>query len=677
MTESSQYCAESPKAAANEPQPTHTATWVIQGAIVRRWLAHLGSSAPYVTAMVISLAFLTFPRYSLFPDVESAWNSVLVYAHVHGLQFGKDIVYPYGPLGFLLIPTFTASTGGGRLCFDVLLCVTVSSALSLLAWRAKPGWRLLILGSFLLVVTNKPYGVQDLLIDFGLLAWGLLCFLEHGRRLSVYVVVFALLAAFSTLAKVTWLVSGTATLCALTIDLVLRKQQRAAVGLLACYTGGLLLFWAWGGQAFGNLASFLTTGLALCRDYDLTMSCAPRGSLFLPALCATILAAGLTLFRGAMAFDQEDGGNARVRRWVLTGWLLFMLFLGWKHGWVRADQHHNFLFVGFLVLFFLVLETLPLSVKSLRFYCQCVGGLGAGLALVLLQMSTQPGGLKWGSMFTQTARTIGTVVHPQKYLSGMQADLASQRKTMDLPGIKRTIGDAGIDVFGNFQTHAVLSGLNLQPRPVFQSYAVYNATLMKLNEDYYFGSRPPAYVLTTLEPIDNRFAALEDSFVFRDLLINYEPCAVEQGFVLMKQRTKERPRMTLVREGSIRAGEKIELAEFGADNLWMEFEPRISALGRVRGALYQLPALRLDVFTGWPTNAVKHFTAPAPMVAAGFLASPELVNDEQLLRFYGENKTIRPNAYSVDFDSGAENCWSERLGYRIYRIENALGPRAR
>ncbi len=628
---------------------------------------------PWLAAILLSLAFLTFPKYSLSVDVESAWESMLAYAHAHGLQFGKDIVYPYGPLGFLLVRTFTPFTDGTRMVFDALLCLSVSSSLCLLAWRLKLAWRVLILAAFLLVVTNKLYGVEDLLIDTGLLGWGLLCFLESGRRFPAYAGAFVLLAGFSSLAKFTWLLSGTVTVCALTVELLLRKKPRLALYVLAGYLGVVVVFWALAGQAIRNLPSFLMTGIAICGDYDLAMSTPPQGGLFMPALCTSLLAAGLILFRCVVAFEGEAQERSRLRRSVVAAWLLASLFLCWKHGWVRADRHHNFLFIGFLTVLFLALEALPVSRKRWLFYCQCAGGFGAGLALVLLQASMQPGSWRWGGMFTRTAETAGILLHPHGYFERLTADLEHQRKTMDLPAVRRAIGNSGIDVFGNFQTHAVLSGLNVQPRPVFQSYVAYNLSLMKLNEEFYFGAHTPKYVLTTLEPIDKHFTPLEDAFVLRNLLINYEPRGLEQGFVLMKQRADERPRLTLLHEGFVKAGQKIGLTNFGADNLWIQVHAELSLFGRLRRALYQVPAVQLDVFTTSPTNAVEHFNAPAPMLAAGFVASPLLVNDEQLLHLYAENKSIRPQAYTVRFDDGGERCWSERLGIRIYRIENTLG----
>src|SRR5512140_3184310 len=63
-----------------------------------RALKRLASSpaAFLLVSAFVTLTFVTIPRYTLATDVESAWSSVLDYAHATGLQFGTELVFPYG-----------------------------------------------------------------------------------------------------------------------------------------------------------------------------------------------------------------------------------------------------------------------------------------------------------------------------------------------------------------------------------------------------------------------------------------------------------------------------------------------------------------------------------------------------------------------------------------------------
>jgi hypothetical protein len=73
----------------------------------RRFIGVLRSSAPALTAVVLTLISLTIPRVPVTTDPESSWGAALNYAHEKGLQFGTQIVFTHGPLGFLTTPFFS------------------------------------------------------------------------------------------------------------------------------------------------------------------------------------------------------------------------------------------------------------------------------------------------------------------------------------------------------------------------------------------------------------------------------------------------------------------------------------------------------------------------------------------------------------------------------------------
>src|SRR6266478_5765983 len=63
---------------------------------------HLARAAPFLLAAAIMTAFLTIPRQPYLLDDSLSEKAVLNYAHAHHRQFGTDIIFTYGPLGFLV-----------------------------------------------------------------------------------------------------------------------------------------------------------------------------------------------------------------------------------------------------------------------------------------------------------------------------------------------------------------------------------------------------------------------------------------------------------------------------------------------------------------------------------------------------------------------------------------------
>jgi hypothetical protein len=105
-------------------------------------------------------------------------------------------------------------------------------------------------------------------------------------------------------------------------------------------------------------------------------------------------------------------------------------------------------------------------------------------------------------------------------------------------------------------------------------------------------ARPP-YVLVRLGAIDDRFPPLEDSVVFRDLLLNYGLAGVEGLFLLLQNERGSVPRMTMVKEGIARPGEAIDVSQFADTNLWLQINLERKLAGQLREFLYQPSDTRL------------------------------------------------------------------------------------
>jgi hypothetical protein len=631
-------------------------------------LWHGEVTAALLTALVLALTFLTIPRIPLTNGMESSWSAVLNYAHQNGLQFGTDIVYTYGPLGFLSIFYFTPDTAGLRLAVDVALCFGVAAGLCLLAWRLGMGWRLLTIAVFTLLIANVQYGTQDLLINIGLLCWGLLCARESRPRLRLYLLCLVLFAIFSALTKITGLVIATLTVGALAADLGLRGCRRLGLALVLGFIAGFLGGWAVLGQAVSQIPSFLAGGLGISGGYNGAMGLEPsRAALtggFLTLLA--VLAATLTRY---LAQERRD----TLQRWrqrLLFAWLLSLIFITWKHGFVRADPHHAIFFLGFAPVLALVLGALPWTTLKRDHWTGQLAGACCLCATITLQSLLYPDFLHLDRPFQQAAANAATLLWPAEYRAQMEYSLRLERQRAALPRLREMIGPASVDVFGNYQAYAVFNELNYRPRPVFQSYSAYSAPLMRLNERFYASSAAPEFVLAKLGSIDDRLPVLEDALAFRYLLRNYEPTGNEGGFLLLKSRSSVTPELTLLRQGTVRVGEPIELQSYGQSDIWLEIDLEPTAVGRLRQFCYQPSLVRLSVWDGSPARPTKRFRAPPSMMTAGFVASPLVLSNDCLLDLYAGKPVARPSAYSVEIAPSSRFLWRGTIPYRVYRIEN-------
>jgi len=181
-------------------------------------------------------------------------------------------------------------------------------------------------------------------------------------------------------------------------------------------------------------------------------------------------------------------------------------------------------------------------------------------------------------------------------------------------------------------------------------------------------------VLFALGATDRKFPTLEDAWLLRHLLINYAPVIPEERFLLLKAKSCDPPRLTLAAEGGGALTERIDLSAGGTGPLWLEIDLHPTWLGRLRQFLYRPPTVRLAAW-GADGKLLLRRRAPLSMLAAGFLISPLLTGNADVMKVYRGEEVRRPAACSIELLKGEEYLWQESVHFRLYRIENHFGQK--
>ena len=142
----------------------------------------------------------------------------------------------------------------------------------------------------------------------------------------------------------------------------------------------------------------------------------------------------------------------------------------------------------------------------------------------------------------------------------------------------------------------------------------------------------------------------------------------------MLQRRGSTPvQLTLLRTGEVQLGERIDLSEFKDLNLWLQIDLKPSISGRLRSVLYKPYRPRIAAWSNSATHSLLARGGVAePMLAAGFLASPLLRQEDDVERFYTGGTVLRPTAYSIEPAPGTSALWQDSMRFRIYKIETPL-----
>jgi len=575
--------------------------------------------------LLMVAATFTYPVFPL-TELDSSWRQTLTLALVEGWQFGKDIVFTYGPLGLLM-----ANTYSGVAFWPFVLWQAFSSVL--FAWVIyRQGLRLGVYARALYWVAMVTFGIcyADALHMIVIALIGFDLVRAAGGNLSRGRVVDLLLLGLLAAVKFTNLMlAAFVVLVAAGLELALRRP-RAALRLALWFGGSFLLVWMACRQNPLNLPAYLLTSLEISSGYEQTMGLPTSPwamNTGLPVLLVLVVYAFLHLL------TAQEKPRALARCLVLGAFT----YINWKHGFVRSDGH----LIGFYICALVPLTGFPALLDDpprlgwVRWVLLCP-------AIVLCLMGLQgPMPLTRHIIPLFLDKVVGNVTNTWNFSRHYQTyreKLRAERNAWDLPRTREVVGRASIDFLHYTQAIILHNRMNYRPRPVIQSYSAYTPALIRLNAEHYASDRAPDFVLLRMESIDGRYPALDDSELLYLFMHRYEFVHTEKGLQLWRRKPGPFNAAALaprpLRSAEMAVNERFDLGADSGKLLWARIDLRPSLLGRLRSFFYKPPFVQLRIKDDKGREA--SYRLPLPQARAGFMLSPVIDDVFGYMRFASE-----------------------------------------
>ncbi|MCC6415533.1 MAG: hypothetical protein IT582_06465 [Opitutaceae bacterium] len=604
--------------------------------------------------ILVALAF----RLPAFPalELDSSWRQALGRFYFDGLQFGTDVVFTYGPLGFAMGNTFWGDH------WSVLIGWQLAEALvfaGVVYWHARhlAGYsRIFFLGFFFLFGLSYVDAAHQSIITLAGLAlvrgqnqpwrWGSLFWLLLLAVLSLVKFTNLLLAFFLVL------LAG--------LHELRRPWRWQSLRVPLLFVALVLVGWRLCGQQLGHLPAYAWGSWEISQGYQDTMGFASnswqlRNAIIVAALILAYLALNL--------LTAPD----RRKTLLLTTGVLGYLYLNWKHGFIRADGHQ----VGWYYAVLTVAVTSPLLLgDGIRWLRRKQVVLFATGLLCLTSMESVLPSLVRGILAASQDKVdrhvsfaLGNAFTRDLY----DSKLAAAQNIAALPKIKAVVGDRPVDVLGFEQAVALFNGFNYTPRPVFQSYSAYTPYLARLNARFFAGDRAPDFVLLKLQTLDHRLPTMDDSLALRLLVERYRFILSERGFTLWQRRPEPYDAAafapTPVRTDTHRFGETISLSDLAERDLWVQIDYRFSLLGKLRRFFLRPAEVYLHATdTRGVTTA---YRLPAPIGRTGFMLNPLVDNLLEFMRAHGGNPSRRIASIRLDTSPHDRDCVRAEFQLRL------------
>jgi len=596
--------------------------------------------------------------------LEQSWELVLEYAAEHHLQFGKDIVFTYGPLGFLRTHHSQALLIGARVLFAFFWSAIVALSATSLARRMR-GWGRYAFLALLLVFSLWGYDQ----IVFFTMACGAVILLDDDYTQRWQVPLFLFVFVVLSLTKFTFFIAGVGSVAIIAGIRTLEGKIKAALALVAAACTGFITGWVALGQGLTNLPHWIRQSLEIAWGFNAAMSLVPK------VLVLRAMLAALFLFFVALALIIRRV-PANLSRMGIILIMTQYVFFAWKEGFVRAGGH-VFIFIWFLPLAF--------GFCCLRDFWGALPtrwrwtllSLYAGTVVLCLAAAHFQARNAAKYQLANWPRHMRTNVQMiVEILRGRAGSLFAARRNPAinrepvLAHAKAEIGNETVDVMNYLQWAALANEMNYRPRPVMQGYSAYTPYLQDLNKAYFTGARRPRYVLLYQQTIDNRFPTLDDSAALNYVLNNYTPIARDGDFLVLRQIVAEDISFQLVHEQICRFGEKVDVSQWTREPLFMSVSIRPSLLGRFMGLVYQQRPLYIRVFRG--TSEERYRFVPG-MAERPFLVNPVLSSNFDVMDLYALSwKAL--DSVTFERPPRASMQYRDAFTVRVYRVPGL--PRA-
>jgi hypothetical protein len=579
--------------------------------VLWRWLVLL-------TATYVAVISLPVPLASYGTGLDPSWILGLNWAHSLGLVAGRDVVFTYGPLGYLLYPERVSGAPMLALLFRLGLYLLSVGALyrlvSILPSKVAAFWTAVILG-MAVVLDALPAESQ---LVFGLERLALIALVDRSKWRYAELSVLGFLSGLGLLVKVNQGLEGVALFLAVLTTVVfqewpLTRRARRLVFAVVCVLplSILMMFLASTGSLLG-LVPYARNTWQIVSGYSEGMGL--PGPLWQAALaCATIAVTFLAALLVAVDLRSLWPGMAPT--------LVVTLFV-FKHSMVRQDPGHAPAFhMGFAV--------------ALLFLLICAKAARDRRLIVILQLFSVAMAY---AVSAQTYPGFDSHVRARLVLRQAYASLADlwrwpstwerigasndrQRGQLRLPDqFHRFIGNGTVDAVPWDVDIVQANGWEWRPRPVFQSYSAYTPALDRLNAGHLYGDRTSDFVLLNFASIDGRHPFLEAPLSWRALLDRYDLKLASADWFLLQHRKGPRFR---------------QLASLGHSTARWDEEVRLPP---AEGLLVMAPRIDLSL----SGQAMSLLFRPAPVYMEAALRSGGRVRWRSVPRNLGGGFLIRP-----------------------------------
>lgn len=637
------------------------------------------------------------------PGLDRSYPHVLNLFAFTSMRFGTDLIYTYGPLGFLLHVENVRNNLAIGFVFWFSLYLFFSISLTHFILRLTSSSAQLIGLALALIVAS--FVDTERLLPCLVMVLLLLAFEDLRHKVAVLALCgaltsVALMAKFPIGITCFGMTVGSAV-WPLRFPIALKQLLVVLLSVVVFFTS----FWFASCGSFEGIPAYFVNSLQLTSGYTSVMSLArPNENVSLSYfIVAIILIISMIFFL------------PKSRRNHLFLVLLFPLFVSWKSGTVRFDGHVLAL-VNMATFIGLLLCVMSLNREASHtctagipgshrqrprsrqviilalFFIACVA-MNEGLAKMRFTRVVHPlisrdytegiGGVKdsWIPGLIPLIDSLHFEQYKKSLDNDADANLAESRFSKELLNI---IGQKSVDIYSyELGFLAANPTINYHPKPVFQHFNAFTERLDQLNERFFASSGAPEFLIMYhpnngfVVGVDGRHPLYDDPIAFLRIMNSYKPIFVEDRLgrpqVALLQHQEEGASARFgdpisFKEEIVKWNETVDLPTTGRSSvLRLKVDLQKGVLSTIQEAVFRLSPMYLTYLLSDGTS--RRFRLVPSHMKSGVWVSPLFEDYWALYAFLRGKPWLGPKVVAVRFEADDSLAFPESFKIIWERIE--------
>jgi len=544
--------------------------------------------------------------------LEESWKTGIDLGIKEGLTWGKDLVFTYGPLGYLM--TGITKHGSITLLNFYYLFALANAAYFIWFLLNKAGSILEFVFLLLMLTLDGQFlFTMDIMTLFFFYVFH--AFLWYREKKMVCVINVMAISILSFFMKANaGIIVNVFFIILLAVSYIIRAFSRPLHLILLFFHITSIIIFSY--VLHVDIIRYVINSIEIIKGYS--------DAMYIPARLNLLVYAIIMLFLFIWPYIRHLSLLLKsMQDQVLAMLTILFMFLLFKQGFVRADGHVNTFITGAP---FVVWVTFRLSanyrIKNDFYPNAIIIGL---LSFIAYE----------GSKVELVKRGIGY----RYFMRSSKKIPMGYEEACRLPeSFNQEVKGSSVDVVGYLASHVYYNDLNYKPRPIFQSYSAYTSNLLKINAQKYEGCCGPDYVLFHFGSIDNRHPFWDDARMYFPLMTNYRiidtitnlPLGVE-FLVFKKDAIKYQSKEHILLDTIIQINTDVKIP--ASDKLlYLEIECEETILGKIKMFLYQPSEVRISLTDAFGSSDCHRIILP--VMEAGVPINHKVKNKEDAYHFF-------------------------------------------